>query len=248
MEELNKCNEDIYLRGACPDISHVVTNGLGRRHGAGQLPRLDDRCTSLLHSLQPEDENMLIWDFRRAPNCKPATLNVKLTVMNSPLSQASSLMASKQASSLPDMLTTQWCTSGYWVEEWLPQMITFLTWVAGTPQRIATSRKQIKEEFPSVISWNEMEKGQWKKKRSHLRASPVVVQTSEAGEVCFRDGGSRLGCDQAVGVGRIPNHKHLKRHKMTRNSTLRLHQHLSKGEKHLKPALEYLDSLLGELL
>lgn len=66
-----------------------------------------------------------------------------LTVMNSPLSQASSLTASKQASSLPDILTMQWCTSGYWVDEWLPQMITFLTWLAGTPQRIATCNSGI---------------------------------------------------------------------------------------------------------
>lgn len=35
-------------------------------------------------------------------------------------------------------MTLQWWTSGYWVDEWFPQMITFFTWVAGTPQRIAT--------------------------------------------------------------------------------------------------------------
>lgn len=138
---------------------------------------------------------------------------VKLTVMKSPLSQASSLIASKQASSLPDMLTTQWCTSGYWVEEWLPQMITFLTWVAGTPQRIATCRKQTKNFWVKNWTLNRNAKGvKKKKKKTHLRASPVVVQTSETGEVCFRDGGSRLGCNQTVGVRRVSNDKHLKIH------------------------------------
>lgn len=42
----------VYLRGACPQLSHVVTDGLGCRHGTGQLPGLDDCCTSLLHCLQ----------------------------------------------------------------------------------------------------------------------------------------------------------------------------------------------------
>lgn len=45
----------------------------------------------------------------------------------------------------------------------------------------------------------------------HLRASPVVVQTCEAGEVLFRDGGSTLGCNQTVGVGRISYNQHLKK-------------------------------------
>ena len=64
--------------------------------------------------------------------------SVQLTAMKSPLSQASSLTASKQGRSLPAMLTLQWWTSGYWVDEWFPQMITFFTWVAGTLQRMAT--------------------------------------------------------------------------------------------------------------
>lgn len=42
----------VYLRGACPHLFHVVTDGLGCRHGTGQLPGLDDCCTSLLHCLQ----------------------------------------------------------------------------------------------------------------------------------------------------------------------------------------------------
>lgn len=43
----------------------------------------------------------------------------------------------------------------------------------------------------------------------YLRASPVVVQTGEAGKVLFGDRGSRLGCNQTVGVGRVSHNQHL---------------------------------------
>lgn len=46
--------------------------------------------------------------------------------------------------------------------------------------------------------------------KSHLRASSVVVQTGEAGEVLFRDRRSRFGGNQAVGVGRVPHDQDLK--------------------------------------
>lgn len=48
-------------------------------------------------------------------------------------------------------------------------------------------------------------------RKRHLRASPVVVQTGEAGEVLLGDGGSRLGCYQTVGVGGVSYNKHLQR-------------------------------------
>ena len=44
------------LLSAEPDVPHVVADGLGGRHGAGQLPGLNDGCTALLHRLQEEDE------------------------------------------------------------------------------------------------------------------------------------------------------------------------------------------------
>merc|ERR1711976_282836 len=53
--------------------------------------------------------------------------------MNSPLSQASSLTSSRIA--VP--ATVPWLTSGYYVELWLPQMITFLTSPTGFPVRTA---------------------------------------------------------------------------------------------------------------
>lgn len=90
--------------------------------------------------------------------------------MKSPLSQASSLTASKQASSLPDMLTMQWCTSGYWVDEWLPQMITFLTLVAGTLQRIATYRTEV--NFFRFHTQKDVEKETKETRRRFKGASP----------------------------------------------------------------------------
>lgn len=56
----------------------------------------------------------------------------------------------------------------------------------------------------------------------HLRASPVVVQTCEAGEVLFRDGGSTLGCNQTVGVGRISYNQHLKKNKNKQDAQVNL--------------------------
>lgn len=44
---------------------------------------------------------------------------------------------------------------------------------------------------------------------SDLRAGPVVVQTGQAGEVLLRNGGSRFGGDQTVGVGWVTDNKHL---------------------------------------
>ena len=40
------------LTSAKPDVPHVVTDGLGRRHGAGELPGLDDGGAAQLHRLQ----------------------------------------------------------------------------------------------------------------------------------------------------------------------------------------------------
>eukprot|EP00955_Chlamydomonas_euryale_P071139 360973-Chlamydomonas_euryale.AAC.10 len=54
--------------------------------------------------------------------------------MNSPSSHASSDTASRMGLST----TVPWLTSGYWVLEWLPQMMTFFTCVTGTPTRSAT--------------------------------------------------------------------------------------------------------------
>lgn len=62
-------------------------------------------------------------------------------------------------------------------------------------------------------------------KGAHLRASSVVVQTGEAGEVLFGDGGSRLGCNQTVGVGRISHNQHLKTHTHTHENKTDITQH-----------------------
>lgn len=40
------------LSSAGPDVPHVVTDGLGSRHGAGELACLNDRCSTLLNRLR----------------------------------------------------------------------------------------------------------------------------------------------------------------------------------------------------
>lgn len=46
-------------------------------------------------------------------------------------------------------------------------------------------------------------------KHMYLGAGSVVVQSGQAGEVLFRDGWSRLGGDQTVGVCGVSNHHNL---------------------------------------
>lgn len=41
-----------YIESAEPPVPHVVTDGLGGRHGTGELPGLDDGGTTQLHRLQ----------------------------------------------------------------------------------------------------------------------------------------------------------------------------------------------------
>ncbi len=182
--------------------------------------------------------------------------------MKSPFSQLSSFTASKPDFSFPCWFTIAWCTSGYWVEEWFPQIITFFTWSEGTPTRIATyrhggtpqvsegllcaicannelskisslswsmsysryvtrygcSRTKLDVDDGQYIAWlpaalestkieletsiKQNEKWRWMRRwGSDLRAGPVMVQTGQAGEVLLRNGGSRFGGDQTVGVG-----------------------------------------------
>ena len=47
----------------------------------------------------------------------------------------------------------------------------------------------------------------------YLGSGPVVVQAGEAGEVLLGKGGSRLGGNQAVGVGWVPHHQDLRESK-----------------------------------
>lgn len=125
------------LSGAEPNVPHVVADGLGGRHGAGQLPGLDDGGAALLHRLREEDEG--VWKEARSSVSRHVQERA-LTEMKSPLSQASSFTASYAPISAPCTSTLAWCTSGYWVDEWLPQMMTFFTLSEPTSQRIATCR------------------------------------------------------------------------------------------------------------
>lgn len=52
-------HDNPHLWGSKPDVSDVVRDGFRGRHGAGQLPSLDDGCTALLHSLGEGTETVL---------------------------------------------------------------------------------------------------------------------------------------------------------------------------------------------
>jgi len=58
------------------------------------------------------------------------------TLMKSVFSQLSSFTASGTGTSLPSTVTVAWPTSGNWVEEWFPQMMTLRTSWDETPTRV----------------------------------------------------------------------------------------------------------------
>ena len=94
--------------------------------------------------------------------------------MNSSRSQASSTWS---AAGLP--ATSAWYTSGYWVAEWLPQIVSLRISVSGTGEL-----------------------------RGQLRDGPVVVEPGHRGEPLGRHvRGGGLG-DQGVGVGRVADHQY----------------------------------------
>lgn len=69
--------------------------------------------------------------------------NVKeLTVMNSPFKKLSSLTASLIDMHPCGILTVPWLTSGYWVDEWFPQIMMFFTSSTWVPTLIAICKGQ----------------------------------------------------------------------------------------------------------
>lgn len=59
------------------------------------------------------------------------------TLINSPSSHCESLTLSYTPHNLPDDSTDALKTSGNWVDEWLPQIVTFFTLLTHTPRRLA---------------------------------------------------------------------------------------------------------------
>ena len=95
-------------------------------------------------------------------------------VTNSPLRYSSSLTSSR--TDLPPAVA--WLTSGYWVDEWLPQMMQFLT---------------SETKHAGALGY--------------LTERAVVVQAGQAGDVLLGDLGRIVGQDQRVGVGGV-GHDH----------------------------------------
>ena len=69
-------------------------------------------------------------------------------VMNSPFNHSSFLTSSRTGFSPDEVCTLAWLTSGYCVDEWFPQMITFLTSDTGT--------LNLSEIWPKALLWSSL--------------------------------------------------------------------------------------------
>lgn len=113
-------------------VADVVTSRASSRKRTRQLPSLDNCSSTLLNcsdefSVQPtqskyEDEIKVC--FKR----KERLLNSMAWHTN----HSSFLTSSRTGFSPDEVCTLAWLTSGYCVDEWFPQMITFLTSDTGT--------------------------------------------------------------------------------------------------------------------
>jgi hypothetical protein len=70
--------------------------------------------------------------------------------INSPCTHAESLIMSLQGLSKLFLWQTAWFMSGYWVFEWLPQMMTPLILFGATPQRSAAYQQEELQDFDNL--------------------------------------------------------------------------------------------------
>ncbi len=73
-------------------------------------------------------------------------------------------------------------------------------YIAWLPAALESTKIELETSIKQNEKWRWMRR--W---GSDLRAGPVMVQTGQAGEVLLRNGGSRFGGDQTVGVGWVSN-------------------------------------------
>lgn len=76
------------------------------------------------------------------------------TLMKSPSSHWESLTLSYTLTELPDDWTDALKTSGNWVDEWLPQIITFLTLLTHVPRRLAIADWALQNVYLIYIGLN----------------------------------------------------------------------------------------------
>ena len=117
------------LRGSKNPITNVVTSRASSWESTGELSRFDDCSTTLLDScdefaikpVRTKGETVSSRPGRKIIN---SNIQVFLAFL---IYHSSSATSSRTGFSPVEVFTVAWLTSGYWVDEWLPQMITFFT-------------------------------------------------------------------------------------------------------------------------
>lgn len=138
------------LRSSKHPITDVITSCTSSRQCTWELPGLDDCSTTLLNganklSIQPSMEKQHILLL------KILLFKLRDRDILQKLYHASSATSSRTDFSSPDdNLTVAWLTSGYCVDEWLPQIITFLT--------SDTWTFNLSEIWPNALLWSNLVK------------------------------------------------------------------------------------------
>ncbi len=123
-------------------MSLIVLENLNKRY----VPRYILRSQSLSLVLLCYDKaNMQKWLYSQKHLAQSKS---SLVLMHHRTYQASSATAERTDFTPSGPSTTAWLTSGYWEDEWLPQMMTFFTDETATPNRSAT--------WPRALLWSSL--------------------------------------------------------------------------------------------
>jgi len=116
-----------------PNVFHMVGGSFRSWHSWWHLTRFYNSCSPQLDTLRA---NKLLRDEAQWL-LNSLIFERNLTLMNSSLIHASSLIAS-HADTFPEgKITEAHFKSGNWVEEWFPQIMVFFTLSAVVPNRLA---------------------------------------------------------------------------------------------------------------
>lgn len=150
-------NYGIYLRSSKDPVTNVVTCSTSSRKCTRKLPGFNNCSTTLLDSsyelpIQPKFR-MTVSETSSKPKILHGGVQfrqVNLNFKKTSLYHSSSLTSSRTGFSPADVLTVAWLTSGYCVEEWFPQIMTFLTSETGT--------FNLSEICPRALLWSNLVK------------------------------------------------------------------------------------------